>query len=98
MYSDSYFLAHNQDEKEKAIRKQLVTLIEESGFLPVAENDAQFWEKNLFEQGILDSMAIVYWTELLHKEFSVELDMHMLVTELNTLEAIAQYIASKIKH
>ena len=79
---------------EHDIKSRLQGLVRESGLLDGEQVDL-LWEVNLFEQGIIDSMGAVYWIALLNEEFGVELDPALLITELNTLQAITQYVAKR---
>jgi acyl carrier protein len=81
--------------KEQAIKSRLLGLVRENGLLDGEQID-ELWDVNLFEQGIIDSMGSVYWIALLNDEFGIELDPTLLLTELNTLEAITQHLAKKV--
>ncbi len=79
---------------EYNIKSRLQCLARENGLLNGEQIDL-LWDVNLFEHGIIDSMGSVYWMALINDEFGVELDPTLLITELNTLQAITQYLEKR---
>ena len=76
---------------EEDIRARLVGLIRDNDLLPV-DLVPEMLEQDLFERGVADSMTAVYLVELIGEEFGIDLDLHMLSVEFNSLNAIARYI------
>ena len=76
---------------EEDIRARLVGLVRDNDLFPV-DLDPETLEQDLFERGVADSMTAVYLVELIGEEFGVDLDLHMLSVEFNSLNAIARYI------
>ena len=73
------------------VRERLARLVDDNELLAAGPSQ-DFWETNLFEMGLVDSMGLVYLLELIHQEFGAELDLSMLTAELTSLEAIARHL------
>lgn len=80
---------------EANIMTLLLTLCEKQGLFP-AEDGAPDVDEDLIEARRVDSMGLTYLQALIEQEFSVEIPLPMLVSELRSIRSIATYLAERL--
>jgi len=77
---------------EANIMTRLLTVCEQQGLFS-AEAGAPDVDEDLIEGRGVDSMGLTYLQAIIEQEFSVEIPVPMLVSELRSLRSIAAYLA-----
>lgn len=77
---------------EANIMTLLLTVCEQQGLFSV-EDGAPDVDADLIEGRGVDSMGLTYLQAIIEQEFSVEIPLPMLVSELRSLRSIAAYLA-----
>lgn len=77
---------------EANIMTLLLTVCEQQGLFS-AEDGAPDVDEDLIESRGVDSMGLTYLQAIIEQEFSVEIPLPMLVSELRSLRSIAAYLA-----
>lgn len=73
----------------------LLTVCEQQGLFS-AEDGAPDVDEDLIEGRGVDSMGMTYLQAIIEQEFSVEIPLPMLVSELRSLRSIAAYLAKRL--
>lgn len=76
----------------ETILTRLLTVCEQQGLFSV-EDGAPDVDADLIEGRGVDSMGLTYLQAIIEQEFSVEIPLPMLVSELRSLRSIAAYLA-----
>jgi acyl carrier protein len=80
---------------EDNIMTLLLTVCEQQGLFS-AEDGAPDVDEDLIEGRGVDSMGLTYLQALIEQEFSVEIPLPMLVSELRSIRSIAAYLAERL--
>lgn len=80
---------------EANIMTLLLTVCEQQGLFS-AEDGAPDVDEDLIEGRGVDSMGMTYLQAIIEQEFSVEIPLPMLVSELRSLRSIAAYLAKHL--
>jgi acyl carrier protein len=80
---------------EANIMTLLLTVCEQQGLFS-AEDGAPDVDEDLIEGRGVDSMGMTYLQAIIEQEFSVEIPLPMLVSELRSLRSIAAYLAKRL--
>jgi len=80
---------------EANIMTLLLTVCEQQGLFS-AEDGAPDVDEDLIEGRGVDSMGLTYLQAIIEQEFSVEIPVPMLVSELRSLRSIAAYLAGHL--
>jgi acyl carrier protein len=80
---------------EANIMTLLLTVCEQQGLFS-AEHGAPDVDEDLIEGRGVDSMGMTYLQAIIEQEFSVEIPLPMLVSELRSLRSIAAYLAKRL--
>lgn len=83
----------NYEARLSRVRSSLLTLCHESGVL-TADNPEKYFDENLIEGGLVDSLGVACLQEQIETRYSVEISLDQFVAELHTLEKIALYLAA----
>ncbi|GAA4343522.1 phosphopantetheine-binding protein [Kangiella taiwanensis] len=70
---------------------KLISLCQEYEIIP-ANNIEHQLDADLLESGIIDSMGVVMFQELLSEKFGMDVPTEKFIIELRTLRAIAGYV------
>lgn len=73
----------------------LLTACEQQGLFS-AEDGAPDVDEDLIEGRGVDSMGLTYLQAIIEQDFSVEIPLPMLVSELRSLRSIAAYLAERL--
>jgi acyl carrier protein len=76
----------------ETIMNRLLTVCEQQGLFSVGDG-APDVDADLIEGRGVDSMGLTYLQAIIEQEFSVEIPLPMLVSELRSLRSIAGYLA-----
>lgn len=74
---------------------RLLTVCEQQGLFSV-EDGAVDVDEDLVEGRGIDSMGLTYLQAIIEQEFSVEIPLPMLVSELRSIRSIAAYLAERL--
>ncbi len=80
---------------KQGMLKELISLCHENDVSSVSELE-QYADADIFEAGIIDSSGMVYIQAIIDQHYSVEIPAEMFVTELRSLDAIANYLQETI--
>ena len=80
---------------EANIMTLLLTVCEQQGVFS-AEDGAPDVDEDLIEDRGVDSMGLTYLQAIIEQEFSVEIPLPMLVSELRSIRSIAAYLAERL--
>ena len=80
---------------EANIMTLLLTVCEQQGLFS-AEDGAPDVDEGLIDDRGVDSMGLTYLQAIIEQEFSVEIPLPMLVSELRSLRSIAAYLAERL--
>ncbi len=85
------------DNKVATISQYLVFLCHENGIFP-AEIELEHYDssEDLIEQGIIDSMGLVYMQGIIHENFNLEIELELFIAELRNIQAIAIYLTQHL--
>ncbi|AOE49301.1 phosphopantetheine-binding protein [Kangiella sediminilitoris] len=70
---------------------KLIVLCQEYEIIP-KDNIEQQLDADLLEAGIIDSMGVVLFQELLSEKFDIDVPTEKFIIELRTLRAISDYV------
>jgi acyl carrier protein len=80
---------------EANIMTLLLTLCEQQGLFS-AEDGAPDVDEDLIESRGVDSMGLTYLQAIIEQEFSIEIPLPILVSELRSIRSIATYLAERL--
>ncbi len=80
---------------EANIMTLLLTVCERQGLFS-AEDGAPDVDEDLIEGRGVDSMGLTYLQAIVEQEFSVEIPLPMLASELRSIRSIAAYLAERL--
>ena len=80
---------------EANIMTLLLTVCEREGLFS-AEDGAPDVDEDLIEGRGVDSMGLTYLQAIVEQEFSVEIPLPMLASELRSIRSIAAYLAERL--
>jgi acyl carrier protein len=80
---------------EANIMTLLLTVCEQQGLFS-SEDGAPDVDEDLIEGRGVDSMGLTYLQAIIEQEFSVEIPLPMLVSELRSIRSIAAYLAERL--
>lgn len=80
---------------EANLMTRLLTVCEQQGLFSV-EDGAPDVDEDLIEGRVVDSMGLTYLKAIIEQEFSVEIPLPMLVSELRSIRSIAAYLAGRL--
>ncbi len=85
------------DNKVATISQYLLYLCHENGIFP-AEFELEHYalSEDLIEQGIIDSMGLVYMQGIIHENFDLEIELELFIAELRNIQAIATYLTQHL--
>lgn len=85
------------ENKVATISQYLLYLCHENGIFP-AEIELDHYDpsEDLIEQGIIDSMGLVYMQGIIHENFDLEIELELFVVELRNIQAIATYLTKHL--
>ena len=79
----------------EAIMTRLLIVCEQQGLFSM-EHGAPEVDEDLIEGRAVDSMGLTYLQAIIEQEFSVEVPLPMLVSELRSIRSIAAYLAERL--
>jgi len=88
-------LAMPATTSEANIMTLLLTVCEQQGLFS-AEDGPPDVDEDLIEGRGVDSMGLTYLQAIIEQEFSVEIPLPMLVSELRSIRSIAAYLAERL--
>jgi acyl carrier protein len=74
---------------------KLITLCQEYEIIP-KQNIEDNLDADLLEAGIIDSMGVVLFQELLSEKFGIEVPTEKFIIELRTLRSISDYVQQQL--
>ena len=80
---------------EAKLMTRLLTVCEQQGLFSV-ENGAPDVDEDLIEGTGADSMRLTYLQGIIEQEFSVEIPLPILLTELRSIRSITAYLAERL--
>jgi acyl carrier protein len=85
------------DNKVENISNYLLYLCHENGIFP-SEIELEHYDssEDLIEQGIIDSMGLVYMQGIIHENFNLEIELELFIAELRNIQAIAIYLTQHL--
>jgi acyl carrier protein len=75
--------------------KLLLTVCEKQGLFSEKDETPDV-DEDLIESRGVDSMGLTYLQAIIEQEFSVEIPLPMLVSELRSIRSIAGYLATRL--
>jgi acyl carrier protein len=90
-------VTHNMptSTSEANIMTLLLTVCEQQGLFS-AEDGTPDVDEDLIEGRGIDSMGLTYLQAIIEQEFSVDIPLPMLVSELRSIRSIAAYLAERL--
>lgn len=85
------------ENKVDKITEYLLYLCHENGIFP-AEIEMMQCDpmEDLIDQGIIDSMGLVYMQGIILEKFALELELGLFIAELRNIQSIASYLAKQL--
>jgi acyl carrier protein len=80
---------------EANLMTRLLTVCEQKGLFCVKDG-APDVDEDLIERRGVDSMGLTYLQAIIEQEFSIEIPLPMLVSELRSIRLIAAYLAERL--
>ena len=90
-------MSFSLENKVENISNYLLYLCHENGLFPT-EIELEHYDpsEDLIEQGIIDSMGLVYMQGIIHENFDLEIELELFIAELRNIQAIATYLTKHL--